>query len=206
MNPARSLGPAVATHSFPSYHWIYWVGPLTGAVLAVLMYKLMKAFEYETVNVTDPEAVPVTHDSSQINDAQQTSNKTPLEDIELKPLYATRPTTTDSLIVNTQPSIYPKDQHPNPQSHRTSIAAPGHLSRRETEADLSEHDDDSPKKARSRSTTYSRLMQSRLDKKGRVELPPNAERRRANSHGSFGMVGLRTASEDAGHEERERGL
>jgi len=28
MNPARSFGPSVIAHSFPGYHWIYWVGPL----------------------------------------------------------------------------------------------------------------------------------------------------------------------------------
>ncbi|RYH24357.1 hypothetical protein EON65_16835 [archaeon] len=28
LNPARSLGPAVANNSFPSYHWIYYVGEL----------------------------------------------------------------------------------------------------------------------------------------------------------------------------------
>jgi aquaporin Z len=34
MNPARSLGPAVATATWGG-HWIYWVGPLAGAALAV---------------------------------------------------------------------------------------------------------------------------------------------------------------------------
>jgi glycerol uptake facilitator-like aquaporin len=38
LNPARSLGPDVATKRFDGYHWIYWVGPLLGAVLAVLLY------------------------------------------------------------------------------------------------------------------------------------------------------------------------
>jgi len=48
LNPARSLGPDVATKRFDGYHWIYWVGPLLGAVLAVLLYRLLKLLEYQT--------------------------------------------------------------------------------------------------------------------------------------------------------------
>ena len=36
--------------SFPGYHWIYWVGPFLGALLAVGFYKMVKGLEYETVN------------------------------------------------------------------------------------------------------------------------------------------------------------
>lgn len=55
MNPARSLGPAVITMSFPSYHWIYWVGPIAGAGLASVIYKLIKALEYETAQLSEHE-------------------------------------------------------------------------------------------------------------------------------------------------------
>ncbi|KAJ4992658.1 MIP family channel protein [Stagonosporopsis vannaccii] len=48
LNPARSFGPDVATKRFDRYHWIYWVGPLLGALLAVLLYRLLKLLEYET--------------------------------------------------------------------------------------------------------------------------------------------------------------
>lgn len=48
LNPARSFGPAVATHHFPGYHWIYWIGPLAGSVLAAGFYKLVKVLESET--------------------------------------------------------------------------------------------------------------------------------------------------------------
>lgn len=37
-------------HQFPGYHWIYWVGPALGALLAVGFYRLVKALEYETAN------------------------------------------------------------------------------------------------------------------------------------------------------------
>jgi len=38
MNPARAMGPMLATGFLPSYWWLYWVGPVVGAVLAGLVY------------------------------------------------------------------------------------------------------------------------------------------------------------------------
>ncbi|TGZ78254.1 aquaporin-like protein [Ascodesmis nigricans] len=49
-NPTRSFGPCVASHSFPGFHWIYWVGPGLGSILATLVYKIVKCLEYEDVN------------------------------------------------------------------------------------------------------------------------------------------------------------
>ncbi|KAM9674059.1 aquaporin-6 [Trichechus inunguis] len=40
MNPAHSFGPAVIFGKF-TVHWIFWVGPLTGAVLASLIYNFI---------------------------------------------------------------------------------------------------------------------------------------------------------------------
>lgn len=37
MNPARTFGPAVATHHWEN-HGVYWIGPLLGAVLACVIY------------------------------------------------------------------------------------------------------------------------------------------------------------------------
>ncbi|KAI0168454.1 aquaporin-like protein [Pestalotiopsis sp. NC0098] len=53
VNPTRTFGPCVVTGSFHTYHWIYWVGPILGSLLATAFYLLVKALEYETVN---PEA------------------------------------------------------------------------------------------------------------------------------------------------------
>jgi len=50
LNPARSFGPCVVTHNFPGYHYIYWFGPIMGTLLAFLIYKVVTAVEYQTVN------------------------------------------------------------------------------------------------------------------------------------------------------------
>ncbi|KAI1503656.1 aquaporin-like protein [Biscogniauxia marginata] len=50
LNPARSFGPCVVGASFEHYHWIYWVGPILGSLLASAFYVTIKALEYETVN------------------------------------------------------------------------------------------------------------------------------------------------------------
>jgi hypothetical protein len=48
LNPARSFCTAVAAHHFPGYHWIYWLGPALGSLLAVGFYKVVKVLEIET--------------------------------------------------------------------------------------------------------------------------------------------------------------
>lgn len=50
LNPARTFGPAVVNHAFHSYHWIYWLGPILGAIIAAGFYKFIKILEYETAN------------------------------------------------------------------------------------------------------------------------------------------------------------
>ncbi|HZQ45427.1 MAG TPA: aquaporin [Verrucomicrobiae bacterium] len=37
MNPARTFGPALASHHWNN-HYVYWVGPMIGGALAGLIY------------------------------------------------------------------------------------------------------------------------------------------------------------------------
>lgn len=48
VNPARTLGPAIAS-GYWDFHWIYWVGPIVGAVIAglIMQYIFVKKAEKE---------------------------------------------------------------------------------------------------------------------------------------------------------------
>jgi len=50
LNPARSFAPSVVERTFPHYHWIYWLGPAMGGVLAATYYRFVKHFDYEEAN------------------------------------------------------------------------------------------------------------------------------------------------------------
>lgn len=50
LNPARSFGPCVVTGIWDKEHWIYWVGPAAGAIMAVGFYRFIKMLEYEMAN------------------------------------------------------------------------------------------------------------------------------------------------------------
>ncbi|KLU81931.1 aquaporin [Magnaporthiopsis poae ATCC 64411] len=50
VNPARSLGPAVVNGHFPNYHWIYWIGPILGSLVATGFYVLLKFLHWKEVN------------------------------------------------------------------------------------------------------------------------------------------------------------
>ncbi|KAI9634647.1 aquaporin-like protein [Dioszegia hungarica] len=65
VNTARAFGPAVIS-GFDDYHWIYWLGPTLGSLLAAAFYIMLKHFHYWRVNpgqdstdVRDSPATPV---------------------------------------------------------------------------------------------------------------------------------------------------
>jgi MIP family channel proteins len=44
LNPARSFGPALITWDF-NYHWIYWIAPIAGGLIAAGVYKILHTKE-----------------------------------------------------------------------------------------------------------------------------------------------------------------
>lgn len=66
LNPARNLGPAIATHHWEN-HGVYWVGPLLGAILAAVIYDRLFLRDQPPGNSvsSSPEAfsehIPVSH-------------------------------------------------------------------------------------------------------------------------------------------------
>jgi len=40
LNPARAFGPALIANHW-SYHWVYWVGPIGGGLMAAALVRLV---------------------------------------------------------------------------------------------------------------------------------------------------------------------
>jgi aquaporin related protein len=51
LNPTRSFGPNVVSWRWETTHWIYWVGPMIGSIIAAIIYKTLKRFE---MNMSHP--------------------------------------------------------------------------------------------------------------------------------------------------------
>lgn len=56
VNPARSFGAALAAKSFPTYFWIYWIGPLLGAILASAIWQALQWLNYADVVALEKKA------------------------------------------------------------------------------------------------------------------------------------------------------
>lgn len=54
MNPARSLGPAVAGGGW-AVHWLYWLAPMAGMIVAARTYELLRPARLPSV----PHGVPI---------------------------------------------------------------------------------------------------------------------------------------------------
>ncbi|CAH1789497.1 unnamed protein product [Owenia fusiformis] len=56
LNPARSLGPAVIMRLWRS-HWVYWVGPIAGAIISSILYRYGFAYIlYQDLDHKEAEA------------------------------------------------------------------------------------------------------------------------------------------------------
>jgi MIP family channel proteins len=47
MNPARSFGPALVSNDWTAW-WVYWLGPIVGALMGALAYQLIRTGEKAT--------------------------------------------------------------------------------------------------------------------------------------------------------------
>jgi aquaporin rerated protein, other eukaryote len=48
----------VTKGGFPGYHWVYWIGPILGALLAAGFYKFVKAMEFDQISPNIDEPAP----------------------------------------------------------------------------------------------------------------------------------------------------
>lgn len=57
MNPARSFGPAVLANVWQD-HWLYWIGPVAGAILGALLYQWVRRPLVEVALLEHPAHAP----------------------------------------------------------------------------------------------------------------------------------------------------
>jgi len=63
MNPARSFGPALLSGVWDA-HWVYWVGPLLGAVLGATLYQALRAPAVAAAARREPVADAQVHEDA----------------------------------------------------------------------------------------------------------------------------------------------
>jgi len=62
INPARAFGPSVIMGKFDN-HWIYWIGPFLGAILAAIEYVFVFGVPKETTESKE-EAIPLNEETA----------------------------------------------------------------------------------------------------------------------------------------------
>ncbi|KAF9278533.1 hypothetical protein BGZ74_003091 [Mortierella antarctica] len=53
INPARAFATSVVSHSFTRNHWIYWLGPLGGGIMAAALYIFFCYFDFDIVTAAN---------------------------------------------------------------------------------------------------------------------------------------------------------
>lgn len=48
INPARAVGPALVINFWPTHYWLYWIGPILGAIFASVLYRFIFSIEDQT--------------------------------------------------------------------------------------------------------------------------------------------------------------
>ncbi|KAJ6662138.1 hypothetical protein lerEdw1_012603 [Lerista edwardsae] len=85
MNPARSFGPAVIMGTW-DHHWIYWVGPIIGAVLAGALYEYVYCPDTELKRcLKDAFTKPSQQSKGKYIEVEDTRSQVETDDLLLKP-------------------------------------------------------------------------------------------------------------------------
>lgn len=117
LNPARSFGPAVVLRTFSGYHWIYWVGPALGAIIAAGFYKMLKWLQYETVlGPETDEVVPAPHSGNpgQLHDVEKTAGTSN----DQGGFAVTGPGLSDLLTEGPATAVFELERNPGPMEMR----------------------------------------------------------------------------------------
>ncbi|KAF2883011.1 hypothetical protein ILUMI_23149 [Ignelater luminosus] len=74
LNPARSLGPSFVLSRW-DYHWVYWIGPLTGGVVSGLVYEyiLNPRRRKSAKDSTDADSISIQSDEDPYDDLEKPS-------------------------------------------------------------------------------------------------------------------------------------
>ncbi|XP_075069559.1 aquaporin-4 isoform X2 [Mixophyes fleayi] len=85
MNPARSFGPAVIMNIWEN-HWVYWVGPVIGAVLAGTLYEYIFCPDVELKNRINEVLNKATQQSKgKYSEVEESKSQIEADDLLLKP-------------------------------------------------------------------------------------------------------------------------
>ena len=58
INPTRSFGPSLVANSW-EHHWLWWLGPCTGATIAALLWGILKRLDPATAAAPTASVVPM---------------------------------------------------------------------------------------------------------------------------------------------------